>query len=49
MDLPGAQGLAQAAGGTFHELPGLHHHLPLAAPPRVADLVERFLTSTLAP
>jgi pimeloyl-ACP methyl ester carboxylesterase len=49
MDRPGAQALGQAAGGQFQELPGLHHHLPLAAPALVSQLTSHFLRSALAP
>lgn len=49
MDCPGAQALANLAKGEFLELDGLHHHLPLAAPERVAGLVYQFLRTTLNP
>lgn len=49
MDRSDAERLARIAGGALHELPGLHHHLPLAAPATVASLIDRFLSSTLAP
>lgn len=49
MDRPGAEALAGQAQGEFRELPGLHHHLPLAAPGPVSDLVSHFLRRTLNP
>jgi pimeloyl-ACP methyl ester carboxylesterase len=43
MDRAGALALAAAAGGTFAELPGFYHHLPLEADHHLATLLGQFL------
>lgn len=49
MDRPGAEALVKLAQGEFRELAGLHHHLPLAAPELVSDLLCQFLRRALNP